>query len=288
MSLQRFLRGGVYVLVLSAMACGGGNENPAAPTPVPPTPTPPAPPAVTLASFIIGAADTFMPGQNTAATLTLSAAAPTGGLVVNLSNSNPQAVIASSSGTIPEGATAVIIPILTSTVSSNLTVTITASAGGVSIPATLPLAAGPFLSFTSSSTDPVGQGRSRRFTTSDFGFSATATSALDQVTVSGNSRTGSGFWSLRLGAPTGLELRPGTYSNAAVSATATAPSLNFTAFGRSCSTPGGQFVITDIAFGQTSGGAGGPAPSLERLAATFVQTCGSTLLLGEVLAHSGP
>jgi hypothetical protein len=276
---SRVVRGVLCILAVNAIACGGGNDNPAAPSPAPaPAPTPPPPPAVTLSSFVIGAADASMPGQNTAGSLRLTQAAPAGGLAVTMTNANPSAVtLPTSSFTIPEGATGVTVPILTRTVASNVSVTITASGAGAALAAALDVTPGPFLAFTSSPSDPVGLGRSRRFTTSDFGFSASVSGTLDQVTVGGTSRTTSGSWSLRLNAPTGLELRAGSYSNAATSPNATTPGLQFTAFGRSCTVTGGQFVISDIAFGS--------GPSVERLAASFSQPCGTSILLGEVLVH---
>ena len=109
------------------------------------------------------------------------------------------------------------------------------------------------------------------------GFSAQVTSELSSVLIIGNNRTTSGQLYLSLRAPSGFELRAGTYSNATASGSSTLPGLQFSAFGRTCGNATGQFVITDIAFG--------PTPNLQRLAATFIQQCGSSLLLGEVLAH---
>ncbi|MCX7925686.1 MAG: S8 family serine peptidase [Fimbriimonadales bacterium] len=76
-------------------------------------------------------------GNSSTGTVTLTAAAPSGGFVVNLSSSNPSVASVPSSVTVPAGATSANFTVSTSAVSSSTSVTITASAGSVSRTATL-------------------------------------------------------------------------------------------------------------------------------------------------------
>ncbi|RMH08524.1 MAG: peptidase S8 [Armatimonadetes bacterium] len=76
-------------------------------------------------------------GDSATGTVTLTAAAPSGGFVVNLSSSNPSVASVPSSVTVPAGATSANFTVSTATVSSSTSVTITASAGGVSRTTTL-------------------------------------------------------------------------------------------------------------------------------------------------------
>src|SRR5687768_14751264 len=143
---------GALVFVIAAVACGGGdggNGNPAAPTPfAPAAPAPPAPPPVTpiLSGFAIGG-DTPLFGQSTEGRVTLSAVAPTGGFPVSITTSNSQAISVVSSVSVAANTSTVAVPILTRKVSTPTTVTVFASAGGVTIPSTLTLEPGPFLSY---------------------------------------------------------------------------------------------------------------------------------------------
>ncbi|GIV04439.1 MAG: hypothetical protein KatS3mg016_0014 [Fimbriimonadales bacterium] len=76
-------------------------------------------------------------GNSSTGTVTLTAAAPSGGFVVNLSSSNPSVASVPSSVTVPAGATSANFTVSTAAVSTSTSVTITASAGGVSRTATL-------------------------------------------------------------------------------------------------------------------------------------------------------
>lgn len=100
-------------------AVGGGN------------PTQPSLSSVSLnPSTVVG-------GNSVTGTVTLTAAAPAGGFVVNLSSSNSSVASVPSSVTVPAGATSANFTVSTSAVSSSTNVTITASANGVSRTATL-------------------------------------------------------------------------------------------------------------------------------------------------------
>jgi thermitase len=76
-------------------------------------------------------------GNSATGTVTLTAAAPSGGFVVNLSSSNSSVASVPSSVTVPAGATSANFTVSTTAVSASTNVTITASAGGVSRTATL-------------------------------------------------------------------------------------------------------------------------------------------------------
>jgi len=76
-------------------------------------------------------------GIASAATITLSASAPDGGFVVDLQSDNAFAAQVPAFTTVPSRATSVIVPVKTTKAASTQTVTITATAGGVSRSATL-------------------------------------------------------------------------------------------------------------------------------------------------------
>jgi len=75
-------------------------------------------------------------GTSASGTVTLTAAAPAGGMAVALSSDNAAATLASST-TVPAGATTASFPVATSAVTASTPVTITASAGGASKTAAL-------------------------------------------------------------------------------------------------------------------------------------------------------
>jgi hypothetical protein len=79
-------------------------------------------------------------GQSANGTITLSAAAPTGGAAVNLSSASP-AVTVPSSVTVPAGASSVSFVVTSAAVSSTTAGNITASYGGISKSATLTVTA---------------------------------------------------------------------------------------------------------------------------------------------------
>jgi hypothetical protein len=76
-------------------------------------------------------------GNGSTGTVTLTAAAPTGGEVVSLSSGNTAVATVPASVTIPAGATSATFAAATSTVAANASVTITATSGAVSRTTTL-------------------------------------------------------------------------------------------------------------------------------------------------------
>ena len=96
----------------------------------PPPPPPPPPPAVTL-STLHCAASTLASGAATTCTATLSAAAPSGGATVAVSD-NTSALTVPTSVTVASGAASATFNATAGTITSNQTATITASLNGVS------------------------------------------------------------------------------------------------------------------------------------------------------------
>jgi hypothetical protein len=98
------------------------------------TVTPPPPPA-SLSSLAVNPTS-VTGGSNSQGTVTLSSAAPSGGMTVTLSSSDPVAAVPANV-TVAQGATSATFTIATGTVSSSTPATITASDGAVSRTATL-------------------------------------------------------------------------------------------------------------------------------------------------------
>ncbi|MFZ5928313.1 MAG: right-handed parallel beta-helix repeat-containing protein [Acidobacteriota bacterium] len=97
---------------------------------------PPPPPAPELAAFALSASGVEA-GSTVTGTVTLSAAAPAGGVTVALSSSLPGVVAVPASITVPEGATAASVQLQASTVSSETTVVLAASLAAKTLQATL-------------------------------------------------------------------------------------------------------------------------------------------------------
>jgi IPT/TIG domain/PQQ-like domain len=89
----------------------------------------------TLASLVLNPAS-LVGGNSSIGTVTLSGAAPAGGLVVTLSSNN-LAVAVPASVTVPAGASSAAFSATTKAVSSTTTATVAASAGGKTVSATL-------------------------------------------------------------------------------------------------------------------------------------------------------
>jgi hypothetical protein len=264
---------GIVLLTANAgvmlAGCGGSNHSPTAPAPVTTTS-----PTIALASFVIGGADAIFPGQNTAGIVSLSAPAPTSE-TITLTSSDPTAVSLPSSATIAAGATSVTVPILTRSVASDTNVLITASFLGASQTAVLPVSAGSFFSFASASGDFIGQGRSRRLTPRDTGFSVSVSPTLSQISVL------AGGWTLTMKVPSGSELRSGIYPGATEAAVATTtPGLEFDGYSRGCGQIAGLFIIDAV---QYDSGSTPDRPALVNLHARFSQSCDNgPTLNGEV------
>jgi hypothetical protein len=101
------------------------------------TVTPQPPPSPTLASLTVSPATVVGGSQSSTGTVTLSAAAPSGGAQVALSSSDTAAAQVPSSVTIPAGSTWATFTVTTSAVATSTWVTISASFGGVTQTASL-------------------------------------------------------------------------------------------------------------------------------------------------------
>ncbi len=98
---------------------------------------PPAPPPPASLSTVAVNPTSVTGGTSSQGTVTLTSAAPSGGLVVSLSSSNTAAATVPPSVSVAQGATSASFVIPTSAVTSSTSATITASAGGVTRTATL-------------------------------------------------------------------------------------------------------------------------------------------------------
>lgn len=94
-------------------------------------------------------------GTSSTGTVTLTAAAPSGGAAVSLSSSNSAVAAVPATVTIAAGATAVSFAVTTSAVSSNTPVTLTGSYGGTTRQATLTVTPPPAASLQSVSVNPA-------------------------------------------------------------------------------------------------------------------------------------
>jgi hypothetical protein len=118
--------------------------------------TPPAP-AVSALSL---SPTSVTGGSSSTGTVTLTAAAPTGGLVVSLTSSNTALATVPASLTVPAGATSATFNVATASVSATAAATITATGGGASRSASLTVTApsGPSLSTLSLNPTTVASG----------------------------------------------------------------------------------------------------------------------------------
>jgi hypothetical protein len=100
------------------------------------SPTPPPPSQVALSSLTLSQTN-VIGGNSVTGTVTLNAAAPSGGFAVTLSSSNPGLASVPPSVTVAAGATSANFTVTTTAVNDTRSATITATGGGVSRSATL-------------------------------------------------------------------------------------------------------------------------------------------------------
>lgn len=112
-----------------------GHRNNPKPPPPPPPPPPPAP-GVTLSAVSVNPVSVVGGLSSSAGTVTLTGAAPAGGLIVSLTSSSAAAVVPASV-TVAAGATTAGFTATTSAVTVSTAVTITATGGGVALSALL-------------------------------------------------------------------------------------------------------------------------------------------------------
>ena len=153
--------------------------------PPPPPPPPPPPSAPTLTALAVN--PTAVVGGNTSAgTVTLSAAAPSGGAVVSLSDDST-AVSAPASVTVAAGATSATFTIATMSVTASTTATISALYNGVTrtAPLTVNPAAGQTATLTVTATGRSGE----RVTSTPAGINVAVGSTGSAVFAVGTSIT---------------------------------------------------------------------------------------------------
>jgi hypothetical protein len=110
------------------------------PSPTPPPP-PPAPPT-TITAWSISPAS-VVGGLPATGTLTISAAAPTGGTVVTLASADPATVSVPATVTVPAGSTSVPVAVTTSVVAVGATVQVSATLGTSTLTAPLAVSVAP-------------------------------------------------------------------------------------------------------------------------------------------------
>ena len=178
----------------------------------------------TLALSSVSLSPTSVVGPDpSTGTVTLTAAAPSGGTVASLISSNSVATVPPSI-TVPEGATSATFAVTTYLVAATTSATITASYSGVDKTATLtvdPPAASDFSLSASPSSLTLTQGQSSTSTvtvsalsgftgTVDFAVTGCPTSPSNACTISQGSVTGSGTATLTVN--TSSSTTPGSYN----------------------------------------------------------------------------
>jgi len=168
-----------------------------------------------------------------------------------------------------------------------LVICVAGCGGGSESPTTPTPTSAPFLSFTSTAGDLVGRGRSDRIDLTRVTFSGGVSDNNRVLHVQILGAPGLSSMILTLGAAPGQMLARGNYPNAKFDVSGV--TLSFGIAGSACPSTG-QFEVLDIAFGP-SGGFGGYSASIQRLHATFRQSCNgspSDSISGEVLLLNTP
>ena len=155
------------------------------------TVNPAAPPPVTLSSLSLNPTAVTGGTQSSTGTVTLSAAAPSGGAVVSLSSSNTGAARVPASVTVAAGATSATFTVATSAVTASTAATISASYGGTTKTATLTVnpAAPPPITLSSLSLNPTSVTGGTQSSTGTVTLSGAAPSGGAVVSLS-SSNTG--------------------------------------------------------------------------------------------------
>ena len=147
--------------------------------------TPQAAPVAAALSAVSANPTSVVGGTASQGTVTLTAAAPSGGFVVTLSD-NSSAALTPASVTVAQGATSTLFAISTTTVTASTPVTITAAAGSVTRTATLTVTpAGQNATLTVSATGRSGE----RITSTPAGINVTVGSSASASFASGTSIT---------------------------------------------------------------------------------------------------
>jgi hypothetical protein len=135
------------------------------------------------------------------------------------------------------------------------------------------------LTFSSASINDVGLGRTYRFTQSDSTFQDTRSAAPGSIVFNVDTNDRRSWWTLRLGAPAGQELRVGTYENAEwyTAAAGSRPRFDLSGEGRACGPLEARFEIRTLTYrGTVTVGTGATLPVIDRLHVIFSQRCTAT------------
>jgi len=268
----------VLVVTLAGGACNRHSPLPDLGSPVVPSPMPaPAVGPVAIFGLSFGPRALFGSTAGTG-TAILTAQAPPGGVVVNLSSADPAAARVPTSVTVVEGADRASFPIETATVPADRDVVIRASVADSSAAATLGVWAvlpNFFNWFSDALDEPMGRGGFGRLTTPTARFTSSANTvsggsagAVNSVslTVSGGGDT----WQMTFGAPFGTPLALGRYDGAGGTASTTRPQLFLAGRGSSCTLQAAGFDVRELVVSRDRITA---FPVVDRFDATFEQLC---------------
>lgn len=170
-----------------------------------------------------------------------------------------------------------------------------ASCGSDSPPPTAPSSPdGNTLSFVSSSPqDFVGQGQSMAFTSPSNIFVGQMTEGNRRLQIAVS--VGTAFvWNLRLAAPPGQQLVPGSYANATFSSVSPTAQMEFSGQNRSCGQNGvGEFEVLRATYGPGQPATSADPPisgTIVRFVAHFTQRCSaaSPPLTGDISVTNLP
>jgi len=279
----------LLVALCTIAAVGGGcnQSNPKAASPASPTPISttvvPSTPAAAVYSLEIQPKAVFDAGA-IAGTVVLTFPAPAGGLAVSLSSSDQTLLALPATVTVPAGGDRVSFSgMALRSVTTDISATVTATAGGRSATATLTAWAilPTFLSLFSDTGDYIGSGGLRRLLPPYPTFVARCsgnTASFEFWDNSGN------WWYAHFQAPAGSPLRVGTYEGATryPFQASTQPGLDISGEGRGCNMLSGQFSILEADI--TASG------QILRFWATFEQHCENKTpaLRGALRVSNGP
>jgi hypothetical protein len=197
-------------------------------------------------------------------TASLTLPAPSGGVALAISSSDPVATVPASV-TVPGGARSIDFPVTTGAAAADTDVIIRASTPSGAVSGTFPVWAvlANFFSYVSDLGDYVGGGGYGRVTTSTAQFTAQCRS--NEVTIVASTAAG-GRWEADFSAPAGQPLRVGAYENATDFPSSVNPSPGIEVFvsSRGCSFFG-RFVVHEVDFA--------PTGAVNKFWATFEERC---------------
>ena len=283
MTSHRVARPSAALLCLVVLLGGCSDPTSIFEAPSSPLPVPSGPPIPVPVSTIVDV--TFEPraltgGASGAGVAILTVPAPAGGLVVQLTTSDPVLTMPPLV-TVPAGASRGDFPASSRVVTRDTPVSVNAVVDGRVVTRTLGVWAvlPTFLSWFSDTGDSVGGGEFGRLTTETATFSATGNASGVDIQARG---AGVEFWHLSFTPPRGGQLRVGSYENAMRSSFRdnVSPGLDVSGRSRGCNTVAGRFDVIEADFS---------ASQVRTFRARFQQHCGnsSAALIGEVRFTSG-